>query len=80
MVLQVNTSNYSNLSCFRKEWLLNSRSHIVYECKQDKQVSYVLPVEYILGKLSVVIQERNEGITLPDNLFSTDNIRSSKYI
>ena len=56
--IALNTSNYSNFSCFRTEWRLNSRSRIAYECKQDKQVFYILPVEYILGKLSIVIQER----------------------
>ena len=44
----------SNFSCCRAEWLLDSRSRIVYERKVDKQVFYVLPVENILGKLPVV--------------------------
>ena len=47
-------SNYSNFSCFRTVWLLDYRSRIVYERKQDSQVFYVLPVESILGKLPVV--------------------------
>ncbi len=52
----LNISNYSNFSCFRTEWLLDCRSRIVYERKQDSQVIYVLPVEFtfILGKLPVV--------------------------
>ncbi len=33
---------------------MDCRSRIVYERKQDSQVFYVLPVEYILGKLPVV--------------------------
>ena len=50
----LNSSNYSNFSCSRTEWLLECRSRIVHERKQDNQVFYVLPVEYILGKLPVV--------------------------
>ena len=33
---------------------MECRSRIVYERKQDNQVFYVFPVEYILGKLPVV--------------------------
>jgi len=44
----------SNFSCFRTAWLLDCRSRIVYERKQDSQVFYVIPVESILGKLPVV--------------------------
>ncbi len=47
-------SNSFNFGCFLTEWLLDCRSRIVYECKKDKQVFYVLPVENILGKLPVV--------------------------
>jgi hypothetical protein len=50
----LNTSNVSNFSSFCAEWLLECRSRIVYERKQNNQVFYVLPVEYILGKLPVV--------------------------
>ena len=38
----------SDISC----WFGSSR--IVYERKRDKQVFYVLPVEFIMGKLPVV--------------------------
>jgi hypothetical protein len=47
-------SNYSYFSCFRKQWLLDCCSRIVYERKQDSQVFYVLQVESIIGKLPVV--------------------------
>ena len=41
-------------SVFLSERLLDCRSRIVYERNQDNQLFYVLPVEYILGKLPVV--------------------------
>ena len=48
------SSNSSDFSWFPTEWLLDCRSRIVCERKQDNQVFYVLPVKYILGKLPVV--------------------------
>ena len=39
---------------FCTEWLLACSSSIVYECRPDNQVFYVIPVESILGKLPVV--------------------------
>ncbi len=39
---------------FCAEWLLACSSRIVYQCRPDNQVFYVLPVESILGKLPIV--------------------------
>ncbi len=34
--------------------MLDCRSRIIYECKSDSQVFYVLPVQSVLGKLPVI--------------------------
>ena len=39
----LNTSNYSNFSYFCTEWLLDCRSRVAYERKQNNKVFYVLP-------------------------------------
>ncbi len=39
------------------EWLLACRSRIIYKRGPDNQVFYVLPVESILGKLPVVVDD-----------------------
>jgi hypothetical protein len=36
------------------KWLLSMSLVVVYERKENKQVYYVLPIEYFLGKLPVV--------------------------
>ena len=64
--IHLKTSKYFNFSCFHTEWLLDSRSRIVYERKimMDKQVFYVLPME-ISGScpsFRLAIQERFRGL------------------
>ncbi len=46
-------SNYSNFKCFAQR-LMACRSRIVFKRWPNNQVFYVLPVEFILGKLPVV--------------------------
>ena len=73
------SSNNSNFSCFRTEWLLDCRSRIVYERKQHNQVFYFSPVESNLGKRPVVPFGNTGTFHIPYGS-ATSNFRTRRQI
>lgn len=54
LIIWMCNRNISNVSYSNPEWLSTCGSTIIYERRAKAQVFYVLPAEYILGKLPVV--------------------------